>query len=555
MVLTDSENSDYQLTRFQQIADFTGPLLNRRGVDRDTVPKYLCPTPRDLRDPFRLGGMQAGLQIIMDTLKKNQPIGIYGDFDVDGLTATVILADTIQLLGGQAVPYIPDRNTEGHGISERGIEQLHRQGVKLIVTVDTGITANTAVDLANSLGIKTVITDHHVPNDELPNAAAIICTKLNSAPDIDDFCGAGISFKLAQALLEANSITIPNHLFELGALGTIADHVRLTGENRLIAKLGLELLANTEHIGLSALVKGFQAKGKLNITAEDVLFYLAPLLNAPSRLDDSHTSLELLRAGRKDIAEELAKRVNDYNRVRRRMTDEALASAKQQIAKQSGENLLAILLDGYYIGLLGLIAGRLCSEYSRPALVAASVNNGLLKASMRSIPAFNIREALAKVEQPLQDFGGHPRAGGFSVEANLFNDVLKQLRQHAPTPSEEVTQKSRPEFDIEVNINSLIPLHWEFVDRMGPFGEGNPEPIFLARDVEFENARMNGLKYSLLSVDVQTANGTIYKAIGFRLSLPAPTTRKFNILFQLRTIRKKTKTNYELYLLQYSEVR
>ena len=394
---------------------FHAHLLYNRGIrDRAEVDRYLTTDSRDLHDPMLLPDMGTAVERLGTALDDNETIGVFGDFDTDGVAGTAVLVQALRELGARVVPYLPDRVDEGHGLNPDAVRSLQAQGVSLMVTVDCGSSSIEEVELASSLRVDAIITDHHSLSANHPNATALVNPKrADSRYPFGDLTGAGLAFKLVEALWGALGRSRPDHLLELVALGTVADVGPLTGENRYLVKRGLERLNETRHPGLIALIDRSGLKyGSLD--TESLAFWLIPRLNAAGRLGDASISLQLLTATSPEIAEPVAERLERQNDERRRLSDEGVAQAHEQVESQL-ESLPSIVVlehDEWLPGVLGLIAGSLAEDLYRP-VVAVLVNGEVSRASARSIPEFDIVAALHRSRGLLHRYGGHPRARGF----------------------------------------------------------------------------------------------------------------------------------------------
>ncbi len=492
-------------------------LLYNRGITTDRQAReFLNPDLGGLSPPFDLPDMDAASTRLLSAAAAGERIGIFGDFDVDGLTGTAILVDTIARLGGDALPYIPHREKEGHGLTVEAVRSFRNLGATLIVTVDTGTDATAEVDAATRAGIDTIITDHHIATDVLPAAVAIVNPNLSDSPG-GELTGAGVAFMLGRAMFELAGTEQPAFHTALAALGTIADRGPLLGDNRRITKAGLAELGLTGHAGLQALKEVSGPAGKwINPTAESVAFQLAPRLNAPGRLGDATPSLTLLTTDDPDLALDLARRLDSTNRERRKLGDELHRLASAQIAGETARTAIAaVTFHGVSAGLLGPLAGRLCESMGRPA-VAVSVADGVARGSARSVAEFDIHSALKASESLLTKFGGHARAAGFTTSASSLDQVLDAVNRLAEWNMMGVEPQREISVDYEIGFNELTASTWDFVRLLGPFGEGNPEPVIVTRGLNASNVRTVGAGGQHLRVDLESA-GSNFPAIGFRL--------------------------------------
>ena len=492
-------------------------LLYNRGITNDQQAReFFDPGLGGLSRPFDLPDMDAASSRLLGAAANGEHIGVFGDFDVDGLTGTAILVDAITRLGGKPLPYIPHREKEGHGLSIDAVRYFRNAGAALIVTVDTGTDALDEVDAATRAGIDTIITDHHVATDTLPAAVAIVNPDLSNSP-AGELTGAGVAFMLSRAMFELEGTEQPAFHTAMAALGTIADRGPLRGDNRRIAKVGLAELGRTRHAGLQALkeVSGPDSRW-INPTADSVAFQVAPRLNAPGRLDDARPSLTLLTTEDPERARELAGFLDSCNRERRRLGDDLLRSANAQIAGQTERNAIAaVTFQQVAAGLLGPLAGRLCETMGKPA-IAVSVEDGVARGSARSVPEFDIHSALKATENLLAKFGGHARAAGFTTPASSLEEVLDAVNGQAEWAMMGVEPQRELVVDYETSFEELTASLWDFVRLLGPFGEGNPEPVIVSRGLNAFNIRTVGGGGQHLRVDLESG-GYSFPAIGFRL--------------------------------------
>lgn len=470
-------------------------LLYNRGLvggtpsDAPRVQRFLNPRwATGLHDPFLLKDMDRAVARILDAVKRSEPIGIFGHYDADGVTAMALLTETLLRLGARVVPYMPRRSDE-YGVHESGIRELAAQGVRLLVTVDCGIRSFLAPKIAAQVGMDLIITDHHVVlqregRDMLPDALAVINPLRADCPyPCKSLAGVGVAFKLAQALLRAHAERIQNGethfdkwLLDLVCIGTIADVVDITDENRVLVRLGLEVLRKTPRAGLRALM-GVAGTSLNRLDSTAVGFQIAPRLNAAARLESPETSLALLHARDGAEAEPLARELDRLNRQRQQLTDSAMQDILQRYGDRLTEHKGIVVIGHWPAGILGLVAGQLCEEFLRPA-VAIEKGSGELRGSARSPNVFHITHALAQCEDLLSRYGGHAQAAGLSIpERNLeaFTERLLGLAD-ATIPDEALI----PVLPIDAllspdQVNEDL-LKW--VQALEPFGPGNPTPIF-----------------------------------------------------------------------------
>jgi len=475
-----------------KVDDLIDLLLENRGIKTaNEREEFLNPKLEEIT-PKSVGIDQEQLKKALTRIKKaienKEQIIVFGDYDVDGITGSAILWETLHSLGANVLPYIPHRVEEGYGLSIIGIKNLQTKNkdVKLIITVDNGIVASEAVDFANEQGIDVIITDHHVVDAKLPDAYAIVhTTKL---------CGAGVAYLLAQELKvksEKLEVEEDKHL-ELAALGTIADMVPLTGANRIIAKYGLERLPKTKRLGLIELYKQ-SGISKNIITPYEVGFVIGPRLNASGRVESAMDSLRLLCTTNRQRAEELASKLELVNKERQELLREAKedAIARVKSSKLKVQSLLFVAHESYAPGVIGLVASKLVEEFYRPAIVV-SISEKHSKASVRSVSGFNIIEFLRIHAEHFVNVGGHPMAAGFTVETekiSLLKDVLEKKADEFLT-NEILTRRLK--IDCELDLSFVTNELYIAIQDLAPFGMGNAEPTFAAKGVTINDIRIMG---------------------------------------------------------------
>ncbi len=502
---------------------FHSHLLYNRGIRSAAATDLFLNADRRLSHDARLlPDVDAAVARIRRALDDQERISIFGDFDADGITGTALLTTALGELGAQVLPYIPDRVDEGHGLNPAAIRKLRKDGVSLLITVDCGATSISEVDTASSLGIDTIITDHHSLLPALPDCVALINPKHpESRYPFGELTGVGMSFKLIEALYDALGLPWPEHLLEFVAMGTVADVGPLTGENRFFVKRGLEHINRTQNLGIRA-IAGNSRLTFGTIDTEALSFKILPRLNVAGRLGSAHISLDLLMAQRADAARSIANRIESMNRHRQELTRNALAEADQQIAEQRNAysaappHMLIVKSANWIPGVLGLIAGRLSDQFYRPS-VAIALGEARSRASARSIPQFNIIAALRHSAPLFERYGGHPQAAGFTIP----NDALPSLEdnlQRIAADQLENRDDLAPSIDIdcEVQFAAFTPPQMAFIQSLEPFGEGNPAPVFLTRGVQTLEARRVGAQRQHLKLRMRHGGITI-DAIGFNL--------------------------------------
>lgn len=496
--------------------DFRARLLYNRGVrSRPEADAFLAADRRLSNDPFLLPDMRRAVDRLRRAVEAKETIGVFGDFDADGLTGAAVVTMALRELGASVVPYLPDRASEGHGLNPLAVGSIRAQGVTTMVTVDCGTTAVDEVDLASALGIDTIVTDHHTLSGPLPHASAVVNPKREESefPYLG-LTGAGLSYKLVEALWADLGRPVPEHLLEIAALGTVADVGPLTGENRYIVKRGLELLNDTSHPGIDALIArcGLE-KGKIG--SRDVSFSLVPRLNASGRLGDAHLSLHLLTAATEEEAASLADRLEQANERRRELSQLAHSQAMEQVERNgsSSDPVIFVEHSDWAPGILGLVAGRLSEAFHRP-VAAVAVGPQVSRASMRSIPEFDVMEALGLIEDRLVRYGGHPAAAGFTVPTSVLGDLKAEIDGIASRQVSAASAVPSIEIDCEAGPAIVDSANMDFIDSLAPFGEGNPAPALMTRNMRVSESRAVGRTKAHLKMSL-VHNGRMWEAIAF----------------------------------------
>jgi single-stranded-DNA-specific exonuclease len=467
-------------------------LLCLRGLaDAVSADRFLNPSLDHLHDPFKLADMDRAVARLEGALARRERIAIHGDYDVDGITSTVMLRRALELLGGDVVHFIPERVRDGYGLQPSAIERLHAEGVKLIVSVDCGIRGTEAALRARDLGVDLIVTDHHEPAGTLPPAFAVINPKRHdcSYPD-KNLAGVGVALKVVQALIaRAGKDKWLPAFVKIAAIGTLADVVPLVGENRVIARLGLASLSRGPHtVGLRALLDGSGLGGR-RIDSYEVAFILAPRVNAAGRMSTPDIATRLLLATDEAMGEEaraLAQQLNDEN-ARRQQEEAALVVAARKAIDTDpavgAHNVLVIGGAGWHRGVIGIAASKLVDAYHKPSIVL-SVDGELAHGSCRSIPEFDMLAALEDCSDVFLRFGGHRQAAGLTMEAARVPEFRARINAYADAVLEPDQLRPRLQIDGPLTLRAITPELMQGLDQMGPFGMANPRPVFHATGVE-----------------------------------------------------------------------
>lgn len=493
-----------------------GILLNRGIADPDAARQFLEGDSHRLGNPLQLPDMEKALELIQAALRRGDQITIYGDYDADGVTATALLYLALRSLAGDRVNYyLPNRFTEGYGLNLAAIERLAWQGTRLLITVDCGIASQREVARACELGLQVIITDHHELQGELPPAAAVVNPK---RPDNrypwPDLCGAGIAFKLAQALLGDGALS----LVDLAAIGTVADLVPLTGENRILVKAGLEQLRCSPRPGIRALcqVAGLMASG---LTAQHLAFQIGPRLNAAGRLDSATAAVQLLIAESESEALALAGELDLANRERQQLESQIVQEACQLVEKEGyleRERVLVLAQPGWHHGVLGIAASRLVEKYYRPTILLGIEGNEA-KGSGRSIPAFNLFAALSQCREVLSKFGGHRMAAGLSLVPEQIEPLRQYLNELAMDWLTDMDLVPELVLEGEVDWHQLNEDLVQELSRLEPYGYGNPVPTLVLRQGRVLEARAIGRAGNHLRLWLEGPQAQRQQAIAWQL--------------------------------------
>lgn len=471
-------------------------VLWHRGYRDPSVARRFLEAPlEDLYDPFLLLGMDRAVERLRRAISARERLLIYGDYDVDGAASVVILKKAIELAGGAADYYVPDRMGEGYGMRAEVVERAAAEGIRLIISVDTGIRAREAARRARELGVDVIITDHHLPEDTLPEAGAILNPKQPgcSYPD-KNLCGAGVTLKLVQGLLgrlgwpEERRRRLISSFLKMVAIATVADVVPLTGENRIIVKHGLAGLASVRNPGLRALleVAGFSA-GEAP-SAGQVAFRVAPRINAAGRMASAASVIQLFLTPDAELARRLAAELHALNQERQQTEAEIIAAILEECSRAPvGDDQPALVFsgEGWHVGVVGIVASRLVERFHRPAIVlSVDTETGIARGSGRSIPAFHLLEALESMQELFIRFGGHRQAAGLTLEAGRIEELRRRLNKYASERLRPEDLVPEQEFDARLRLEEIDEALAGDILRLAPFGFGNPAPLFAVEGVE-----------------------------------------------------------------------
>lgn len=530
-LLPHNQQMTDHLAKALNIPTALAQLLINRGVEQHSDAQvFLNAKLSGLHDPALLPGICDAAERIHHAAQNQKRICIYGDYDVDGITASTILWRCLQLAGADVDYYVPDRLEEGYGLNSEALRKLKDQNIQTVVTVDCGITSVEQAQVARELGMELIITDHHEMKDELPDATVLVHPRLpGSKYPFPHLCGAGVAFKLAWAIAQkfsqAQKVSeqFKNYLVEcvaLVALGTVADVVPLIGENRIFVTQGLKGLQSAPSIGLKALLQAAEL-GEKELNAGHIGFILAPRLNAAGRLGQARLAIELLATSNQTRAVDLARYLNEQNEKRQTVERRIASQAKEMVdASTELKDAPALVLcsDDWHPGVIGIVASRLVEKYARPVLII-STQEGVGSGSGRSIDGFPLHEALAECSQHLISHGGHAAAAGFKVAKDQIDTLREAFVQCAARKLNGKTLQHTIKLDAEIPLSALTPGLMKGINALEPHGSGNRRPMFLASELQLvDEPRKVGKGEHHLSFKVKQGNGKMAKAIAWGMA-------------------------------------
>ncbi len=552
----EDEKSVLSLADSLNISNVLASLLIQRRVTNFFEAKaYFRPTLETLYDPFLMNGMHEATQRVIHALTSNEKICVYGDYDVDGTCSAALMYLFLKELGANVQTYIPNRLTEGYGMSIQSVDYLKEQGTNLIITVDCGITAVDEIDHANSLNIDTIICDHHQPKDKIPNAYAVLDPiKPGDTYPFKHLSGAGVAFKLARAVGERiGKKELPFKYLDLVALAGAADIVPLVDENRVLVREGLELINTNPRPGIAALMKCARMETG-NLTAGQIVFTIAPRVNAVGRLGDANRAVELFTTDDPQRATELAQVLEGENIERRKIDEMTFSHAMQLVELHVNiDTDLGIVLhdDNWHPGVIGIVASRLVERFHKPAVMLTTID-GVAKGSARSVSGFNIYEALQGCDDLLLQFGGHEAAAGLAIEIENIEKFRERLNVILKQNMKQSDIHPEIHIDAKISLSEISPKFIRVLDQFAPFGPGNMRPLFLSENVAIVNPpRLVGTNHLVTSFR-QNGNEKIFDAIGFNLGAYITDIDKeknlVDIVYTIESVQKDGKTYPQLRL-------
>ncbi len=489
-------------------------LLAERGVSLDEKESFLNPEYNSLHNPLLLPNLERARDRILQAINNREHITVYSDYDADGIPGAVVLSDFFRRIGYENISfYIPHRHDEGFGLNVDAIQDIATRGTKLLITVDCGISDIAEVALANTLGIEVIITDHHEPGDELPQAFAIVNPKLkDSKYPFKELCGSAVAYKLVQAVYEKESFNVKPGMekwsLDMVGIATLSDMVPLVGENRVLARFGLEVLKKSPRPGLRALLRRLKIDAQ-HLTEDDVGFMITPRINAASRMGVPKDAFDLLSTESELEAERLAKHLEEINQERKGVVGSMVKQAKHELALR--ENIPSVIVIGnpeWRPSLLGLVANSLVEVYERPVFVFGRDGDGVLKGSCRSYNGFNLYELMKLSSSSFLQYGGHKGAGGFSISLEQLTTLETKLSLALEQLASDIEEVSA---GLSIQLSDVSEGLWRTVSQFAPFGMGNEKPVFKLTNIPIRSMKQFGKTQEHLELQLESG----IKAISF----------------------------------------
>ena len=513
---TDVEKVDLLKSKYGINELLATILVNRNIVDENKIKLFLNQTRNDFYDPFLITDMEIAVERIITAIKMQEKVTIYGDYDVDGITSITVLKSFLKDSGLEVDFYIPNRLEEGYGLNKEAVKKIADDGCSLMITVDCGISCIDEIEYAKELGIETIVTDHHEPGLEIPKAIAVIDNKRkDSTYPFRELAGVGVVFKLIQALGIKLGLKEESYLkyLDIVCLGTISDIVPLVDENRVIAKLGLMLVSQTKNIGLRSIIN---SSGYKKIDSTTISFGVAPIINACGRMGKAEEALELFLSPNINKVNELTKKLNEHNRKRQETEKEIYENVIETIKKENLNKNKTLIVTGenWHHGVIGIVSSKITDMYFKPSILLSFEEDGMGKGSGRSIPGFDLHEALSKCSDQIEKFGGHSMAIGIAIKKENLEKFKEKI--------EEIARENKIDeiipiinIDAKINLSDISKEMVESLKELEPFGEANKMPIFAFKNLRIDSIRAlsEGKHLKLTLKD----NNNIINAIGFNL--------------------------------------
>nr|MBI3614870.1 single-stranded-DNA-specific exonuclease RecJ [Nitrospirota bacterium] len=505
------------LAKSLSISPITAAVLLARGVTTAAQAQtWLAPHLVAPHDPLLIPDMEQAIDRLHRAVVEGERICFYGDYDVDGMAATSLYLTYFRGQGGQVLSYIPHRVREGYGLNETALRWLHRQGVSLVVTSDCGTTAHREAEAAKQLGLDLIITDHHQCDERLPPALALLNPhRSDSAYPFTGLCSGGLAYKVTRAYQDKYGTTgpEPETLLDLVALATVADIVPLQDENRILVREGLDLIARGTRCGVRAL-KEVAGVGR-DVTTGTVAFRLAPRINAAGRMAHAEMGVRLLTTESDTEAREVADQLEQLNRARQRLEEETTSEAVSMVKAEMEPAALAVWAGHWHLGVVGIVAARLVERFHRPAVVIAVNAEGIGKGSARSVPGFDLYQALSACRDLLEAFGGHPCAAGLTIRESRLEQFRERFAEVAARWEGGAPKQPLLHLDAEVHLSEVNDQLVQELGLLHPFGAGNPEPTLAVRNLAILGSRVVGERH--LKLTVRHGNSKPFDSIGFRM--------------------------------------
>ena len=560
---TEQQKSGTELAEKYADCQPISELLVQRGITtQEEAEKFFHPSLKDMHSPFLMPDMDKAVNRLNKAMGSKERILIFGDYDVDGTTSVALVYKYLQNYYSNIDYYIPTRYDEGYGVSMRAIEEAAQQGVKLIIILDCGIKAIDEIKYAKSLGIDFIICDHHVPDEELPPAVAILNPKLeNSTYPCQHLSGCGVGYKFMQAFSQSNGLGSAEleNMLDLVAVSIAADIVPMVDENRIMTYWGLKRLNSNPNVGLRAIIKICQLSNR-DITISDVIFKIGPRINASGRMQSGREAVELLVARDFSDAYQKAKAIDQYNRDRKeldkRITDEANAILESQDEKIQQRKSIVIYNKDWHKGIIGIVASRLTELYYKPSVVL-TLSNGLATGSSRSVQGFDIYSAVESSRDILENFGGHTYAVGLSMKEENIPEFTRRFEKYVA--EHILPTQLTPQLDIDAYLTfaEITPEFLSLLRKFNPFGPGNPKPVFCTRGViDYGTSKLVGKHLEHIKLElVDDTSGKVFNGISFNMSRyfeHIHSRKPFDICY---TIEEGKRTNHPHIQLQVKEIR
>ena len=546
-----------RLTKTLNISETLAAVLVVRGIETvEDAERFLYPNISQLADPFLMPDMEVSVERIIRALELKERICIYGDYDVDGITSVSIMLNMLRAVGADVIFYVPDRMDEGYGLNRRAVEYIHAKGARLLITADCGTTSFEEVELCNRLGMDVIVTDHHRCRQQLPPALGVINPKREDCKyPCSELAGVGVVYKLCTALEQRmrgsrvngqqQMVPAAEDMLDLAALGTVADIVPLTGENRVLVHEGLKRMENTLNPGLKALIKvsGIQ-DGRIN--TGQVAFMLAPRLNASGRLSTAQKGVQLLTTENADTAIKLAGEMDIENRHRQAVENEILHEAVEMAEKIADASILVLASDRWHPGVLGIAASRIVERYNRPAVLMC-IDGDEARGSARSIPGLDLYSMLSKCRHLYKSFGGHRQAAGLTIDAGSLEDFTREITRVASEYMKDVDTRQVLNADADLTGINISVRDAKELNMLEPCGCGNPAPVFIKRNVRLTGQKRVGKRGEHLKL-AAVENSTVYECIAFGRDQtdPAAANKGTDILFSPQVNKWLGRENLQL---------